>query len=517
MANKNLFKSLAGRLIPSAKARNEAGGRAYEMTTEAELAQYVMTGCLNGTFYATGEEQLNRLLELARDADPEFVARLAVYSRKEGFMKDTPALLCAVLATKDGALLEKIFPRVIDNGKMLRNFVQIVRSGVTGRKSLGTLPKRLVRQWLDQRDDESLFHASIGQTPSLGDIIKMVHPRPRDTSRDALYAYFTGSRGKSESLPQIAREYEDYKAGRSESLPDVPFQLLTSLELGQKEWVEIARQASWQTTRMNLNTFLRHGVFETEGMTELIAMRLSNPELIRKARVLPYQLMAAYKAVSEDMPLKVREALQDAMERATDNVPLLEGHIVVCPDVSGSMASAITGVRKGATTAVRCIDVAALMTACVLRKNPSARVMPFEHDVVNPGLNPRDSIMTNAEKLAAIGGGGTNCSAPLLRLNQSKTPVDLVIFISDNESWMDPSAGRGTASMTEWVKLQKSHPQAKMVCIDLQPYGTVQAPDNGSILNVGGFSDKVFDVLTAFAGSRFTGTHWTSVINQVAL
>jgi len=31
--------------------------------------------------------------------------------------------------------------RVINNGKMLRNFVKIVRSGVAGRKSLGTAPK----------------------------------------------------------------------------------------------------------------------------------------------------------------------------------------------------------------------------------------------------------------------------------------------------------------------------------------------------------------------------------------
>ena len=38
--------------------------------------------------------------------------------------------------------------RVIDNGKMLRTFIQIVRSGAVGRKSLGTRPKRLVQRWL---------------------------------------------------------------------------------------------------------------------------------------------------------------------------------------------------------------------------------------------------------------------------------------------------------------------------------------------------------------------------------
>jgi 60 kDa SS-A/Ro ribonucleoprotein len=32
----------------------------------------------------------------------------------------------------------------------------------------------------------------------------------------------------------------------------------------------------------------------------------------------------------------------------------------------------------------------------------------------------------------------------------------------------------------------------------LQPYTTTQAPDRSDILNVGGFSDSVFDVLAAF-------------------
>ena len=41
----------------------------------------------------------------------------------------------------------------------------------------------------------------------------------------------------------------------------------------------------------------------------------------------------------------------------------------------------------------------------------------------------------------------------------------------------------------------------KLVCIDLQAYTTTQAPDRDDILNVGGFSDAVFQVVSAF----FTG------------
>jgi hypothetical protein len=107
-------------------------------------------------------------------------------------MKDMPALLCAVLSVKDRELLARVFPRVIDNAKMLRNFVQIVRSGAVGRKSLGSAPKRLVREWLDARDAATLFKANVGQDPSVTDIVKMVHPKPKDAAREALFGYFIG-------------------------------------------------------------------------------------------------------------------------------------------------------------------------------------------------------------------------------------------------------------------------------------------------------------------------------------
>ena len=60
-------------------------------------------------------------------------------------MKDMPAALAATLAVWDTALLAQVFGRVIDNGKMLRNFVQIVRSGAMGRKSLGSAPRSWCR------------------------------------------------------------------------------------------------------------------------------------------------------------------------------------------------------------------------------------------------------------------------------------------------------------------------------------------------------------------------------------
>lgn len=532
MANKTLFKSLIGKFMPATDALNEERAPAYALSPKHQLAQYAATGCLNTTFYATAGEQLAKVLELCADIDAEFIAKTAVFCRERGFMKDMPALLCAVLSVKDREVLARVFPRVIDNAKMLRNFVQIMRSGAVGRKSLGSAPKRLVREWLDARDPATLFKANVGQDPSLADIVKMVHPKPNDASREALFGYFIGRDYAVDALPGVVREFEAFKkaladkhaGGVRTNVPDVPFQMLTALELGTAEWTAIARRAPWQMTRMNLNTFARHGVFGQPGMTDLIADRLRNPKAIARARVFPYQLMVAYTMANANagIPREVCDALQDAMEIATANVPEVSGKVYVFPDISGSMHSAVTGYRRGATTAVRCIDVAALVAATVLRKNPQAEIIPFESDVVQVRLNPRDSVMTNAEKLAHLPCGGTNCSAPLRFLNKRRAQGDLVIYVSDNESWVDAPhygsfGGSATETMKEWANFRQRNPGARMVCIDIQPYGTVQAKERPDILNVGGFSDQVFDVIAEFARGELNADHWIGVIDQVVV
>ncbi len=434
-------------------------------------------------------------------------------------MKDLPALLCAVLAMADAKLLSAIFPRVIDDVKMLRNFVQIVRSGVVGRKSLGTLPKRLVTSWINAREEEALFRGSIGQSPSMADVLRMVHPKPATPARSALYAYLLGRKYDVTLLPPVVRAFEAYKASGGDHVPEVPFQMLTALDLSPSAWLAVARSArAGKPPGMNLSTFARHGVFGDRATTRLCPQTdCGIRRRSHRARALPYQLLMAFTSASDNVPPVVTDALQDAMELATRNVPSVAGQVYVCPDVSGSMSSPVTGHRKGATTKARCIDVAALVAAALMRKNPTAEVLAFEQNVVKVRVNPRDTVMTNATRLASIGGGGTNCSAPLAELNRRKAGGDLVVFVSDNESWADPRVGRGTAMMVEWSAFKARNPDAKLVCIDLQPSVATQVAEQRDVLNIGGFSDAVFDVVGAFAAGNREGGGWIRAIEEVTL
>lgn len=505
MANKEVFsKPVANKIV--------------SLSPQEKLAQLAATGCFNDTFYVSAVSQVEELVKLTNQCEPEFIADLAIYSRQKSFMKDMPAFLCASLTVRGDAgrkALDRAFPEACDTGKTVKNFVQIIRSGVLGRKSLGTMPKRLVRHWMNRLSDEELFRNNVGNAPSLTDLIKMVHPKPQSISRRNLIAYLLGKEYEFDSLPEAVKAFENFKKTKEGDPPRVDFRLLTSLDLTADHWKTIARNASWTETRKNLNTFSRHDVFKDPEMVSLVANKLKNPELIKRSKCFPYELMAAFINVNDDIPTEIKNALQDAMEIAVENTIIYNSKIYVCIDTSGSMSSPITGSRKGATSKIRCIDVAALIGSVILRKNNQAVLLPFDTQVHSASfINARDSIMTNAIKLAELGGGGTDCSAPLALLNKQKAEGALIIYVSDNESWSDKGIyyNNETTSMTEeWKKFKARSPGSKLVCIDITPNATIQASNREDVLNIGGFSDNVFEAIVKFCAHK---TSWIETIKN---
>lgn len=517
MANKDLFKSSKFK-APVTDTQNNAGGNAYSFVAKHHLAQLACTGFFGSTYYVDADNQLNEVLTLEPHIDDKFIAKVAIYARKQAFTKDMPALLLAILMSRGSEYFEVAFKEVIDNGKMLRNFVQIVRSGVTGRKSFGSKAKRLIIEWLNNSRDDSLINANIGNNPSLTDIIKMVHPKPNSVERDNLFKYIMGYDYDVNLLPTQLKDFIKFDKD-TKLVPRVPFQMLTHLPLTTDHWKQISRNMGWQALRMNLNTLQRNGVFDDKDVKEYIENKLKNSDDIEKSRVYPYQLLSAYLNVDGNIPQGIKNSLQYAMEEATKNIPELSGNVYILVDVSGSMSSPVTGYRGTVTSKISCLDAAAVMASALLRKCPEAVVIPFEIRVRNLDLNPLDTIMTNAEKLRSIEGGGTNCSCALKEIINRGGKVDTIIMISDNESWIDTKSiwrNNQTETMRLFKELQKQNKDVKMVCIDITPNSTSQTSPDKAILNIGGFSDRIFDVVKSFVDSD-DDDHWIKVIENIKL
>lgn len=595
MANKNLFGSAAktqrhiDQITVPATGTNAAGGAAYEFAPQRNeagevqetadgrlaLAQYCATGTLASTYYMDEKAHLETVLKLVAEVDDLFLAKAAIWSRKEAFLKDMPALLLASLAARgaDTKLVEAVWMEVVDGPKMVRNVLQILRSGALAGpdgRPRRTIPRRirsLTETWLQVLTPYQLLNASVGTDPSLADIINMVHPRPFDAHQRAAFAWVrkdlspTQKAGKKDrktgacptyaEVPLPMRGFDALKMpggepesileeeGREALIRRLDHRLLTSLPLSTKDWADVARGAKWHALRMNLATFARHGVFrQFPKLVSELADRLRDAETIRKAKAYPYQCLVAYRQLehNDDVPRELKDALQDALDLCCENVPKIDGAVHVFVDVSGSMNSPVTG-RNNKPSVATCRDVAALIASATLRANPSAKVYGFTTELFECSLNPRDSLMTNVSRLSELPWGATDCSVGLRYLAEVNRKVDTVIIASDYESWFDPGSlgqapGRSTSrlyaprapSMAQsWETLRLKHQSAnggagpRLICCDLQPRTDHQVREDPHTLFVGGWSDRAFDLIHEFVSGNMERRGYAQRIEKIEL
>jgi 60 kDa SS-A/Ro ribonucleoprotein len=398
---------------------------------------------------------------------------------------------------------------VVDNGRVLRTVFQMIRSGQfknkagKGRVGLSSSVQRAFQRWLNNASVGKLLSASIGNDPSLRDILRMARPTPKDNARRAMFGWLTDKAvekwapATEADLPVEVQSLIAYRTSESEEaqaliaggLENVRWDLLSDAAKGPKVWAELARKMGPQALRMNLNTLLRHGVFNvvdrstdpkdriadrsvdptaehvTDGavndnMVDYVAERIADASEIRRSKQFPYQYFAAYLNADDNVPQKIKTALHQAAEIACGNVPELPGPVVIGLDTSGSMSCAVTGARgRGATSKMRCIDVAALFAAAILRRNPDSIVIPFDTSAYDAKIDPNDSILSIAERLAKYGGGGTDCSLPLVAANQkyAKRKFAGMVLVSDNESWVGTGRHGSTGVMTAWEAFVANH------------------------------------------------------------
>lgn len=516
--NKQLFSTTPVVAVPD--TRNEAGEVAYSMTHDMALLQYAVTGVFNDIYYSTAETQLKTVQGFAEKCSTEWIARVAIYARQNGFMKDMPAYLVAYLSTRpEKDIFNFTFDAVIDNIGMARTFVQMIRSGAVGRKSMGTSPKKAVARLLNKLRGDQVFFQCAGTDPSIADVLRLVHPKPIDAEHDALFGYLLDKDHQFANLPASVRGFEDFKAGRSTEIPRVDFRRLTALNLTDKQWIDVGRTMTWNQLRMNLNTLARHNCFSDRDFTKYVAERLADVEAIKRQKVLPFAVYSAIQNLDTGVPHSIRESLGFCLDKSLLNAPELTENTLILVDSSGSMGSTITGNRSGATSTMTCVTAASYFAASMLKRNPdTVTVIPFDTSVHPITVNSRDSVETITRQLARHG-GGTDISCGIRWATAQGAKWKNILIISDNESWFDGRnhtyySTRSTPTAEEWSRYKTKHKGAKLVCWDIQPYATTQVKNDRSVLNIGGFTESAYDLVGNWFSSS-TPDQWRAVVNAI--
>lgn len=498
MANKKVFSASnkTGQVV-----KNAAGGTAIALTQKEALAKYVTTSMFTDTYYTSAEEQVKEIQAIVKSIDDnQFIAKCAIYARKNAGMKDTPAYLLNVLYDRNKDLFKKVFPIIIDSGRMLRTFSQIARSDMFKRNLSNKTFKSVYQSWFNSKTPDFIFRNSMGNDPSMVDIVKMTHIKSNE-NQDVI-SYLMGKPYEISGLPSQLVDYINWQNDRSRPVPDVDFRLLDSHKLTSEEWTSVLHSCNWNTLRMNLATFTRHGVFDDRKNVKFAAKKLT--EKVPK-NIFPYQVFSAYLMNKNNLTLA--EALNEVMEQSVENIPKISGKTIIAVDTSGSMGHVVGNQNSSIT----CVEIASMFAASIARRCKHSVILPFDTQIHDSIENSNMSILTLADKLSKYGGGGTDIPLVLRYIQEKNIKFDNLVIVSDNESWVDRSYGYPLFSET-WNSMNKGK---KLVSLDLKPSSYSNANNKRTNnMFVSGFNDSVFTVISRF----FEGQQdFVSVIEKVKI
>src|SRR5262249_39122410 len=153
---------------------------------------------------------------------------------------------------------------------------------------------RAFQRWLNEASVGRLLAASVGNDPSLRDVLRMARPTPKDNARRALFGWLTNKEpakwapASVDDLPAEARLLDAFRTSASAEEQAalltgarLRWDLLADAARGPSVWKAMARQMGPQALRMNLNTLLRHEVLNDAEMVDFVAARVADAEEIR--------------------------------------------------------------------------------------------------------------------------------------------------------------------------------------------------------------------------------------------
>ena len=479
------------------KIKNHQGATAYKMTPRMELYTSVVTASLSNNFYESGADRLKRIQKLIEIVDPEFTAKLAVYTREEMYLRSVPLVLATELSKvhKGDSLVKKTVQRVIgraDEITELLAYYQLANYRM-GNKKLNKLSKQVqkgVAAAFNKFDEYQFAKYNRSTTVTLKDALFLTHPKAKDEAQQTLFN-------------KIAQD-----------TLETPYTWEVQLStLGQQKFATDKKRAravkaKWEelieSGRLGYMALMRNlrNILQAEVGTKYIKIvgeRLSSPQAVRRSKQLPFRFLSAYREL-EELKFSQTGYLMDCLEEAIKvSVENLKGFgldttVVLASDVSGSMQRPISAKSK-----VQCYDIGLLLSMLMRSKCKNVISGIFGDNWESINL-PSSGILANTRTLNRMEGRvgySTNGFKVIQDLRQRKVKADKVMFFCDLQLW--DSTNNGNSLEKEWDLYQKQvAPNAKLYLFDLVGYG--QAPlklARKDVFLIAGWSNKIFDVMNA--------------------
>lgn len=546
---------------------NFMGEKAFKLKEKEELVSTVMTTFLEDSYYEKQNEIVDRITSLLDKVDPLFAAKLAIYARNNGNLRSVTHLVSAYIArnlqNKDWAkrFYSKIIVRPDDMTEILSAYAKLNGMSDNDVKKIPNSMKKGFKEALEGLDAYRIDKYKMKtRSFSLVDLVRLFHPKATQKNAEA-YKRLIEGKSLADLYSSKILEKEMTKAGQN------------TKDMTEKDKVEAKKEAITAVIDnvkgmpvMNLLRNLRNILLYAPDKVTEACEQLTIKDKIMNSRLLPFRFATAYSEIeklsyyypeisstkssiqfedekssslcSENEFRRNKEMVLNAIEKALEisclNIPKLEGNVAVLVDDSGSMRGDAGGSsRVSAFSKTSTSMIAHLFASMVMYRQDNIYLGLFGDKLINVPVkrNMRllDYTKWTFEKGGECGGATETGIYDFIRqVVKEKKKIDNVIVFSDCQIGSIHTKGYygGYTEFTAWYghnssdrgkhfhelfkEFRKINPNANFIVVNLRQSGSTSVFDKSQrILNIAGWSDKIFDVIT----SQCKG--WDAMIKEI--
>ncbi len=476
------------------------GGATYKATPYQDLCDRVLSSFFGeDRAYESGKQSGDSIVRLVHQVgkeDPIFVAKLAVLAREKFNLRSVSQVVVSELSKiyRGDPRMKKAIRRVIKRPDDMTEILSyIISSSKTTKLPNGltrnvnkAIPNSIKKGVADAMLSFDAYQLSKYNSSkkelTLTDVIKLVHPKPKDEAQSVLFRQvMDGTLAKADTWERkISATGQGVKSK-------------TEVETAKKDnWEKliIEKKLGYMAMLRNIRNFIESKISKI-AMEQVIAF-LTNEKAVANSKQLPFRFYSAYKALQESKNLdpftvkKYLEALETAMLHSVKNMTKIPGRTLVAVDTSGSMTFHPVSGESNVYPA----DIASVLGSIIKEMCDDAIISSFATNfgVVNLTGN---SILSNAKQIRNSRGGGTNAHLIFDYLSDGDIQVDNVIILSDMQV--------ATKFRDSFTRYKRAYPNVVTYDWNLNGYGnTLNNVLSNGVVQLSGWNESMIKYVTEY-------------------
>jgi len=504
---------------PEPDTENCEGAPAYDYTDKLNLVTRVLTTFMGEEkYYESGEQgdgEILRLFDKIVGEDPEFAKGLVLAARKEYHLRSVSHVLAAELAQRRIPEAADLIAEICERPDDMTEILAYFQTKYKDKPIPNSIKKGLAKAFATFNEYQLSKYDKKGKV-WLRDILRIAHPKAANEEQNKLWKKVT-----TDTLPP-AETWENKISTEGST---------------QANWEAMidSEKMGYMATLRNLRNFLDKGV----SMAHIVkvAKTLRDPEEVKKSKQLPFRFFSAYRMLSKngqrpdenqdwnqtwgenetkevltpeeesarDCKVEVLcDALEEAARLSSKNLPELKGTTTIACDTSGSMS-----VPVSAKSTIQNVDIGFILGALANGFTEKSITGMFADTWKEVELDPEKPLASALGMNQRSGevGHSTNGYEVIKSLLETRRKVDRIMFFTDCQLYGGDTINFGDRrDIGNFIRQYRKeiNKDLKLYFFDLAGYGQCVVPESDpNTLIVGGWSEKLFDLIPAFESGNF--------------